>query len=162
MKAKARGMLHTRTNPTGMVGFTFNLSTSWHWVWTMLLDVWTDFGWSCVEPGVGLDDPYGPLPTWDILWFHHSTLTVGWMCAVGQLETLGFTPLGNFLQPHHGDRVLMLSALCCVWFTSTATQSIARSHLMLRATLAGPSVSSDGTSLLWGDFLHHPHNPPRS
>ena len=25
------------------------------------------FGWSCVEPGVGLSDPCGSLPTWDIL-----------------------------------------------------------------------------------------------
>ena len=25
------------------------------------------FGWSSVEPGVGLDDPYGSLPTWIIL-----------------------------------------------------------------------------------------------
>ena len=24
-------------------------------------------GWSCVEPGVGLGDPRGSLPTWDIL-----------------------------------------------------------------------------------------------
>ena len=27
-------------------------------------------GWSCVEPGVGLDDPYGSIPTQDILWFY--------------------------------------------------------------------------------------------
>lgn len=26
-----------------------------------------DYRWSCVEPGVGLDDPYRPLPTWDSL-----------------------------------------------------------------------------------------------
>ena len=26
------------------------------------------FGWSCVEPGVGFDDLYQCLPTWDILW----------------------------------------------------------------------------------------------
>ena len=25
------------------------------------------FGWSYLEPEVGLDDPYGSLPTWDIL-----------------------------------------------------------------------------------------------
>ena len=25
------------------------------------------FGLSCVEPRVGLDDPYGSLPAWDIL-----------------------------------------------------------------------------------------------
>ena len=25
-------------------------------------------GWSCVEPGAGLNDPYGPLPTQDLLW----------------------------------------------------------------------------------------------
>mgnify|MGYP001859384664 FL=1 len=23
-----------------------------------------NFGWSCVEPGVGLDDPCGSIPTW--------------------------------------------------------------------------------------------------
>lgn len=27
------------------------------------------FGWCCVEPRAGLDDPYGSLPTWNILWF---------------------------------------------------------------------------------------------
>lgn len=27
-------------------------------------------GWSCVEPRVGLKDPYGSLPTWTILWFY--------------------------------------------------------------------------------------------
>jgi len=26
-----------------------------------------NFGWSYVEPGVGLDDPCESLPTWDIL-----------------------------------------------------------------------------------------------
>lgn len=25
------------------------------------------FGWSCMEPGVGLDDPLRSLPIWDIL-----------------------------------------------------------------------------------------------
>lgn len=25
------------------------------------------FGWSSVDPGLGLDDCYGPLATWDIL-----------------------------------------------------------------------------------------------
>ena len=36
----------------------------------MLSITWSDF-WvilgSCVEPGVGFDDPYGPLPTCDFL-----------------------------------------------------------------------------------------------
>lgn len=159
MKVKARDMLHTGTNPKGMVGFIFKLSTSWHWVWTMLSDMWSDFGWSCVEPNVGLDGLYGPFPTWDILWFHDSTLAVGWTCAAGQLETLGFTPLGSFLQPH---AVLMLSALCCVWSMSTASQPIAWSQLMLRTTLAGPSLSSDGAPLLQGGFLQYPHDPLRS
>ena len=26
-----------------------------------------NFGWSYVEPGAGLRDPYGDLPTWDVL-----------------------------------------------------------------------------------------------
>ena len=30
------------------------------------------FGWFCVESGVGLDDPNGSLPTWDILSFYES------------------------------------------------------------------------------------------
>lgn len=39
-------------------------------VWTMLSRhrVWI-LG-SCVEPGVGIDDPYGSLPTLDILWLY--------------------------------------------------------------------------------------------
>lgn len=28
-----------------------------------------NFGWSCADPGDGLDDPYGSLLIWDILWF---------------------------------------------------------------------------------------------
>lgn len=31
------------------------------------------FGWSCVKPGVGLDDSHGSLPTWNILFFSFST-----------------------------------------------------------------------------------------
>ena len=34
-------------------------------IWTVLSDVC--FGWPFVEPRAGLDDPYGSLPTWDIL-----------------------------------------------------------------------------------------------
>lgn len=30
-----------------------------------------DFGWSCVELGVGPDDPYGSFPSWDILGFYN-------------------------------------------------------------------------------------------
>jgi len=32
------------------------------------------FGWSCVEPEAGLSDPYGSLPTQDILSFYNSLL----------------------------------------------------------------------------------------
>jgi len=38
--------------------------------WPRSLQVF--FGWSCVEPGGGLDDPYGSLQTWDVLWFYDS------------------------------------------------------------------------------------------
>ena len=31
-------------------------------------DIGFDLGWCCVEPGVGLHDPCGSLPTWGILW----------------------------------------------------------------------------------------------
>ena len=37
---------------------------------TPLSDV--GFGWSCVEPGVGLDGPCRAFPTWDILRFYDS------------------------------------------------------------------------------------------
>ena len=30
--------------------------------------LWSDFGWFCVEPGVGLNDPDGSLPTQDVPW----------------------------------------------------------------------------------------------
>lgn len=33
------------------------------------LDKGLNFGWFCVDQGVGLDDPCGCLPTWDILCF---------------------------------------------------------------------------------------------
>jgi len=36
-------------------------------VGTALSDIGFGFGWSYVEPGVGLDGPYGFIPTWDIL-----------------------------------------------------------------------------------------------
>jgi len=36
-------------------------------IWTMLSDIWFDFGWSCVEPRVELSDPYRPLANQDIL-----------------------------------------------------------------------------------------------
>lgn len=32
-------------------------------VWTTLSDIWFVFGWSCMEPGVGLDEMCGSLPT---------------------------------------------------------------------------------------------------
>lgn len=31
-----------------------------------------NFSWSCIEPGVGLDDPSGSLPIWNIQCFHDS------------------------------------------------------------------------------------------
>ena len=37
-------------------------------VWMMLLVIWFGCRWSCKEQGVGLGDPYGSLPAWDILW----------------------------------------------------------------------------------------------
>lgn len=36
-------------------------------VWTMLWSYGLIFGWCCAEPGVGVDDPYRSLPTWDLL-----------------------------------------------------------------------------------------------
>ena len=33
-------------------------------------------GWCCVEPGVGLSDPYGSLPTWGILCFCDSIIVI--------------------------------------------------------------------------------------
>lgn len=29
-----------------------------------------NFGWLCVDPGVGLKDPYGSLPTWVIVRYY--------------------------------------------------------------------------------------------
>jgi len=46
---------------------------SWHQACQNSRSVWTtlsnlcDFRWSCLEPGAGLNDPYGSLPPWDIL-----------------------------------------------------------------------------------------------
>jgi len=40
-------------------------------IWTVFSDV--GFWWSCVDPGVGLNDPYGSLSTQDILQSHNST-----------------------------------------------------------------------------------------
>ena len=45
------------------------------WAWNMMHRVFgqhsqtkdSNVGWSCVEPGVGLDDPCGSLPTQNIL-----------------------------------------------------------------------------------------------
>lgn len=36
------------------------------------LDKGLNFGWFCVDAGVGLVDPCGYLPTWDILYFYDS------------------------------------------------------------------------------------------
>ena len=36
-------------------------------LWTPLSDIGSDFLWSCVEPGVGLIDPYGSIPIQDFL-----------------------------------------------------------------------------------------------
>jgi len=42
----------------------------WPYHWSGILrHVSLIFGCSCAESGVGLDDPYGSLPTWDIQWF---------------------------------------------------------------------------------------------
>ena len=46
------------------------------------------FGCSCVEPRVGLNDPYGSFPTWNILWFYDlchwgmGHVPLGWAVAV--------------------------------------------------------------------------------
>jgi len=40
-------------------------------VWSALLSD-SGLGWYCAEPGVGLNDPCGSFPTWDILWFYNS------------------------------------------------------------------------------------------
>lgn len=40
------------------------ISVTWNGLYGLI------FGWSCVEQGVGLLDPYRSLPTWDSLWFH--------------------------------------------------------------------------------------------
>lgn len=37
-------------------------------VWTVLWVVRFSVGWSCEEQGPELDDPYGSLSTWDVLW----------------------------------------------------------------------------------------------
>lgn len=37
---------------------------------TTYSDIGFSFGWSCIEPGVGLSDPCGLLRTQDILWFY--------------------------------------------------------------------------------------------
>ena len=48
---------------------------SWHGAFCSSRSVWTKHSdtliswWSCVEPGVGLDDPYGLVPAGDILCF---------------------------------------------------------------------------------------------
>lgn len=39
-------------------------------IWTRLSNTWSDFGWSSAEPGFGLSDPCGFLPTCNITWFH--------------------------------------------------------------------------------------------
>lgn len=39
---------------------------------------------SCVKPGIGLNDPYGSFPTWNVLWFYDlcqwgmGHVTMGW------------------------------------------------------------------------------------
>ena len=38
----------------------------------MLSNTGFGFGWSCVEPETGLDDPYGSLPTQDLLYLSDS------------------------------------------------------------------------------------------
>lgn len=37
-------------------------------------------GRSCKEGGVGLNDPYGSLPMWDILWFYSTMLRASLLC----------------------------------------------------------------------------------
>lgn len=46
-------------------------------IWTTLTEIWFNFGLSCVEPGIGVSDLYGSLPTQDILQFSSMTL---WFC----------------------------------------------------------------------------------
>lgn len=45
-------------------------------IWTMLLVIWSYFGWSHVDPGDEHYDPYGSLPTREMLWFYGSHTTV--------------------------------------------------------------------------------------
>jgi len=37
-----------------------------------LLSEGLDFGWCCVESGIGLSDPCGSIPSWDSLCFYDS------------------------------------------------------------------------------------------
>ena len=54
-------------------------------------------GWSCVEPGVGLSDPYGSLPTQDILWSYDSMI---------RASLIGETPPKSM--PQHSSEQLPL------------------------------------------------------
>lgn len=45
-------------------------------IWIMLLVMRFILRWSCEQQGVGLCDPYGCLPTWDILCFSDSIVPV--------------------------------------------------------------------------------------
>lgn len=96
------------------------------------------FGWSCVEPGVGLGDPYGSLPTRDILRFDDSIKLLsktknhqGWAIRNSNHSTKpshrllhgGCVPtLGTYQAPH--DPLPALSAFLLHSQLSTVTHWI--------------------------------------
>jgi len=57
------------------------------------------FGWCCVEPGVGLDDPCGPLLTRDIPWFDDSTTSTEQLAALQTALCLRDAPPGDTPEP---------------------------------------------------------------
>ena len=71
-----------------------------HWSWPQAAGVQGTFGeqsqaqdlivgWSCVGTGVG-HDPYGSLPTWDVLWFTVNLL----QCRFGKASLKAFSQCG--------------------------------------------------------------------
>lgn len=64
-----------------------------------------------MEPGVGLDDPCGSLPTWDILWLYDLCQHTGPSTSAGMKSTLdlSFSTLSRRHQASSHFRVTFFS-----------------------------------------------------
>ena len=129
---------HGAGSGQGQLGAREKFCTRGWWAWPHAARVqeisqtWDlNFGWSCVEPGAGLDDPCESLSTQDILWY----------C---ECQDLYFDSRVSQTEP------VQPLLLCVVLEVSCAMRDISRGSLEVGATGETPSTAIYSCLILLG------------